>query len=100
GLKPLDLPGPSASLRNKDTAFVVINPVQPNIDAVLTGIYTGQIKDVPSALTDLDGRLQAGLADGIKAAQQQGYKVSSDDYVFGDWDITKPYKWSIPEYVA
>ncbi|TMC12088.1 MAG: extracellular solute-binding protein [Chloroflexi bacterium] len=100
GLKPLAIPGPSASLRNRDTAFVVLNPVQPNVDAVLTGIYTGQIKDVQSALTDLDARLDAALADGIKAAQQQGHKVNTDDYVFADWDITKPYRWSIPEYVS
>jgi ABC-type glycerol-3-phosphate transport system substrate-binding protein len=100
GMKPLSLPGPSASLRNKDTAFVVLNPVQPNVDAVLTGIYTGQIKDVQSALADLDGRLDAALADGLKAAQQQGYKVSISDYAFSDWDITRPYRWSIPEYMA
>lgn len=100
GLSPLTIPGPSASLRNRDTAFVVLNPVQPNIDAVLTGIYTGQIKDVQGALTDLDARLEAALDDGIKGALQQGHKVSRDDYVFTDWDITKPYKWSIPEYMS
>ena len=100
GLKPLEIPGPSASIRNKDTSFVVLNPVQPDIGTVLTGIYTGQIKDVQGALTDLDSRVTAALDDGIKAAQQKGYKVSVDDYVFTDWDITKPYKWSIPEYVS
>jgi ABC-type glycerol-3-phosphate transport system substrate-binding protein len=101
GMNRLTIAGPSASLRNKDTAFVVLNPVSPDIGAVLTGIYTGQIKDVQGALTELDGRLEAALDDGITGALQKGYKVSRNDYVFADWgDITKPYKWSIPEYVS
>jgi ABC-type glycerol-3-phosphate transport system substrate-binding protein len=97
-LRDLSIPGPVPSVRNKEEAFVVVNPVQPDFGTVMTGIYTGQIKDVRSALSDLDGRLQNALSDGIKQARQQGHKVDISDYVFPDWNITKPYEWSIPEY--
>jgi multiple sugar transport system substrate-binding protein len=75
-----------------------VNPVQPDFGTIMTGIYTEQIKDVRSALSELDGRLQASLDKGIKQAQEQGHDVSASDYAFPDWNITKPYRWSIPEY--
>jgi ABC-type glycerol-3-phosphate transport system substrate-binding protein len=98
GLKDLAIPGPSASLRNPAQAYVVINPVQPDFGTILTGLYTGQVKDVRSAFSDLDARLENALDAGIKQAQQQGHSVSRNDLVFADWDITRPYKWNIPEY--
>lgn len=97
-LESLAIPGPGASIRNPAQAYVVVNPVQPDLGTILTGIYTGQIKGVQAAFMDLDGRLQSALEQGVKQAQQQGHKVSLDDYVFTGWDITKPYRWSIPEY--
>ena len=97
-LESLAIPGPGASIRNPAQAYVVVNPVQPDLGTILTGIYTGQIKGVEAAFMDLDGRLQSALEQGVKQAQQQGHKVSLDDYVFTGWDITKPYRWSIPEY--
>lgn len=97
-LESLSIPGPGASIRNPAQAYVVVNPVQPDLGTILTGIYTGQIKGVLAAFMDLDARLQSALEQGVKQAQQQGHKVSLDDYVFPGWDITKPYRWSIPEY--
>ena len=97
-LKDLAIPGPVSSVRNPAAAYVVVNPVQPDFGTIMTGVYTGQVKNVKSALSDLDGRLQSALDAGIKQAQQQGHHVSVDDYAFPDWDITRPYKWSIPEY--
>ena len=38
-----------------------------------------------------DRRNQA-LANGVKQAQAQGAKVSLADWVFADWDPTKPYQ--------
>ena len=97
-LRDLSIPGPSASVRNPAQALVVVNPVQPDLGTILTGLYTGQVQDMRTALTDLDGRLESALDAGIKQAQQQGHRVSRDDYVFADWDVTRPYKWNIPEY--
>jgi ABC-type glycerol-3-phosphate transport system substrate-binding protein len=97
-LQDLSIPGPVASVRNPAAGYVVVNPVQPDFGTIMTGIYTEQIKDVRSALSELDGRLQASLDKGIKQAQEQGHDVSASDYAFPDWNITKPYRWSIPEY--
>jgi ABC-type glycerol-3-phosphate transport system substrate-binding protein len=97
-LQELAIPGPAASVRNAEAAYVVVSPVQPDFGTVMTGIYTDQIKDVRSALSELDGRLQASLEQGIKQAQQQGRRVASSDYTFPDWNITSPYRWNIPEY--
>ena len=97
-LADLSIPGPGASIRNPAQSLVVVNPVQPDFGTILTGIFTGQIKDVRGAFMDLDARLMASLAQGVKQAQQQGHQVSMDDYIFTGWDITKPYKWNIPAY--
>jgi ABC-type glycerol-3-phosphate transport system substrate-binding protein len=98
GMQDLAIPGPGASIRNPAEAFVVVNPVQPDFGTILTGLYTGQISDARTALLDLDGRMQNALDQGIKQAQQQGHHVSIDDWVFPDWDITRPYRWDIPKY--
>jgi ABC-type glycerol-3-phosphate transport system substrate-binding protein len=89
----LDLMGPSPYVRNPANAQVVINSISPSISDVMTGIYTGQIKrgDIPSVLMDLQGRYQQQLDNGISQAIQHGVKVSHDDWVFSDWDPTKPY---------
>ena len=97
-LAPLCIPGPQPSLRNPAVSNVVVSTVQPDLGSVFAGVYSGQISDVPSALSSLADRSQQALTKGITAAQQQGHKVSAADWVFADWDITKPYKWEIPEY--
>ncbi|HTI15401.1 MAG TPA: substrate-binding domain-containing protein [Dictyobacter sp.] len=87
----MTLPGPSAALRNPLTSHVIQQTISPDINDVIAGIYTGQLKDIQSALTELAGRYQGALDKGIQQAQQQGYKVSLNDYIFSDWDPTKPY---------
>jgi ABC-type glycerol-3-phosphate transport system substrate-binding protein len=91
GLAPLALPAPDPSVRNPETAHVQVSPVKPSLDDVLGGWYTGQISDLHSGLSDIQGHMQAAQDSAVKAAQQQGYKVSADDYIFADWDPTKPY---------
>lgn len=97
-LRDLTIPGPQPFLKNAAEAYVVVNPVTPNFGTVLTGMYTGQVTGLESAFTELDGRMQSALGSGLATARQQGYKVSGDDYKFPDWDLTKPYRWSIPKY--
>lgn len=85
--------GPDPYTRNPANSQVVINPVSPSISDVMTGIYTGQIKqgDIASTLLDLQNRYQAALDSGIDQAIKKGVKVSHDDWVFPDWDPTKDY---------
>jgi ABC-type glycerol-3-phosphate transport system substrate-binding protein len=88
-----ELLGPDPYSRNPNASQVVINPVTPSMSDVMTGIYTGQIKtgDITSALQDLQDRSQKALDDGINQAIAKGVKVSHSDWVFSDWDPTKPY---------
>jgi ABC-type glycerol-3-phosphate transport system substrate-binding protein len=87
----LDILGPDPSVRNPQTAHLIMAPVKPDIGDVLTGIYTGQITDIQGSLSDLEGRCMKAMNDGIAQATQQGYKVNMADYTFPDWDITQPY---------
>lgn len=90
--------GPSASVRNSAISQVVIEAVTPNFGSTLTGLYSGQIKDPAAALKTLDDKMQAARAKGLDQARQKGLKVSENDYVFNDWDITKPYQYQMPKY--
>ena len=79
----------AASARNPPAALVSPKSVVPDYGDVLTGIYTGQIKDWHQALKDLDARKQAAFEDAIKKAQSDGAKVSIQDFIFADWDPMK-----------
>lgn len=91
GMHNYSLPGPDISIRNPQLSHVIIPPIKPDIGDVLANIYTGQIGDIQSALSEVADRSQEALENGIKKAQQQGYKVSINDYIFSDWAITQPY---------
>lgn len=82
---------PVPSIRNPEAAKVTIPNVTPDLPNVLTGLYTGQISDMGSALTALEDRRNQALATGVKQAQAKGVKVSLTDWVFADWDPAKPY---------
>jgi ABC-type glycerol-3-phosphate transport system substrate-binding protein len=86
-----NLPGPDPSVRNPQTSHVIQGAVHPDVNDLMAGIYTGQIKDIKGALASLAARYQKALTDGIVQARKQGYKVSLRDYIFPDWAITKPY---------
>lgn len=91
-ISKMALVGPIPAVRNPDVAKVSVSAVKPDINDVAAGIYTGQIKNIGTALSELQDRLNSALSDAIKAAADKGAKVSADDYVFSDWDPTKPYK--------
>jgi ABC-type glycerol-3-phosphate transport system substrate-binding protein len=91
GLSKLALNGPDSSVRNPQTANVLVQAVKPNMGDIMAGYYTGQIKDIQASFSDLAARMQKAQDDGIKQAQQKGSKVSIADYTFPDWDLTKPY---------
>jgi ABC-type glycerol-3-phosphate transport system substrate-binding protein len=90
-MAPTALIRPKASIRNPDTAQVAFETVKPDINDVLAGIYTKQIKNIGAALADLEHRQNKEVDDAIAAAKQKGLKVDRSDYVFPDWDVTKSY---------
>ncbi|GCE29638.1 hypothetical protein KDA_51220 [Dictyobacter alpinus] len=83
--------GPDPTIRNPDVSYVSPQPVTPAMNDILTGYYTGQVTDLQGALQTFQDKSQQALNDAIKLAQKQGHKVSADDYIFSDWDPTKPY---------
>lgn len=83
--------GPQPTIRNPQTTKVTMPAVKPDVNDLLSGVYTGQIKDVAGALSDLAGRRNQALADAVKKVADGGGSVSLSDYAFPDWNITKPY---------
>jgi ABC-type glycerol-3-phosphate transport system substrate-binding protein len=91
GMAKYAIVGPQPNIKNPDAAKVTLGTVKPDHNDVLAGLYTGQLKNVQSALSDLVGRRNKSLDDGIKAAKAQGAKVSRADFTFTDWNILQPY---------
>ncbi len=88
---PLNLTYPNPLLRNPDTSKVVFNVITPNLNDVITGLWTGQLHDMQAALSDLESRANAAIQKAVSQAQANGAKVSMNDYIYPDWDITKNY---------
>jgi hypothetical protein len=91
GMAKYAIVGPQPNIKNPDAAKVTLGTVKPDHNDVLAGLYTGQLKNVQSALSDLVVRRNKSLDDGIKAAKAQGAKVSRADFTFTDWNILQPY---------
>jgi ABC-type glycerol-3-phosphate transport system substrate-binding protein len=86
-----NLLGPDPKVRNPEVGKVKVDAVKPDINDVAAGLFTGQLKNVAGALSELEGRLNAAQEKAVSAAAASGAKVSMADYVFADWDPTKPY---------
>ncbi|MCL5266143.1 MAG: sugar ABC transporter substrate-binding protein [Chloroflexi bacterium] len=82
---------PAPSLKHPEMAEVKEQQTLPNIQNVLEGIYTGQIKDYKEALKDLESRQNAELQSAIKDAQDRGVKVDPSWWIVRDWNLTKDY---------
>lgn len=90
--------GPSPKIVNPEVAKVKVAAVTPGLADIAVGILTGQVSDIGKALTALGDDSNAALDTGIADAVSTGARVSRDDYVFEDWDITRDYEYTIPEY--
>jgi multiple sugar transport system substrate-binding protein len=100
-LVELDILGPSLATRNPDGYGKVqleLKAVTPNINDVVTGLLTGQLKDVTKELAALDDRSDKMLDAAIAAARAKGAKISRDDWVFPNWKPDTPY--TIDDYKA
>ncbi|WP_328999673.1 extracellular solute-binding protein [Kribbella sp. NBC_00709] len=87
GMSGAAVVGPQPAIRNPKVSAVQLAAVKPDINDVLAGLYTGQLKDPHSALTELEGKMNQALGDAIKKAPG----ASAKDFVFPDWDLTKAY---------
>jgi multiple sugar transport system substrate-binding protein len=82
---------PARSLRNPDVAKVSEQAVKPSENDVISGLYSGQITDIPAMLTQFAADKNAAREQAIADAVAAGAKVSIEDYIFPDWDPTKDY---------
>jgi multiple sugar transport system substrate-binding protein len=64
---------------------------EPDAGDILVGIYTGQIVDWKQALVDLDARKQAALDGAIQEANQQGFQISLEDYIYPAFNPMEDY---------
>lgn len=90
---------PTPAVRNPECAKVARPAVTPSISDVITGIMTGQITDIKGALVALDDASNQAWDKAVEDAVAAGAKVTQEDWVFTDWDLTKDYVYQgIPEY--
>ncbi|SDS72059.1 ABC transporter substrate-binding protein [Microlunatus soli] len=92
-MKQYGLLGPSPTVRNPDMIKVsqaLVAP-QPALHDVCTALFTGKATNIKKELKALQDRADKAIDTAIATAKKSGAKVSRDDYVFSDWDPTKPY---------
>lgn len=86
--------GPEPAARNADVSKVyqaLISPT-PSFSDVCVGLITGQIdQSVKSALQGCQDRYNKAFDAAITQVRKRGGNVTRDDWMFSDWDPTKPY---------
>lgn len=84
---------PLPQVRNPDTAAALLQmkPIKPNLNDVVLGIFTDQVKDTKAALADLTQRSNQNLDQAIAAARAKGANVTRDDWVFPNWNPAQDY---------
>lgn len=85
--------GPMVAIRNPEAAGITTEaqPISPNFGEVVQGLLAGQLDDPKAAMQDLQDRTQAEFERRVKAAQDKGVNVSTDDWVFPNWDPEQDY---------
>jgi multiple sugar transport system substrate-binding protein len=78
---------PTPMIKNPASAevFVEMRPIHPNPAEILQGYYSGAIKDWKSELRKYNVAMTNERVRAIKKIQDQGHKVSIDDWKFSNW---------------
>lgn len=84
---------PLVAIRNPADVQVTLEhkQVKPNVNEIVQGIFTGQVKDGKKALQEFNDKQNRALDDAIAAARKKGADISRADYVFSNWDPAKDY---------
>lgn len=85
---------PSPTSRNPDVAKALakFQQVEPSLGEIVQGAITGQTANWKQALKKLSADSEAMREKAIQSAQQQGAKVSADDWKFADWKRGQDYQ--------
>ncbi|QQO09615.1 ABC transporter substrate-binding protein [Breznakiella homolactica] len=84
---------PHPILKNPDTAqvYAEMREVHPNPAEILQGYYSGAIKDWKAELVKYNDAMTRERDRAIKKIQDQGVKVSIDDWKFPNWQYGMNY---------
>ncbi len=82
------------AIRNPKAGFITIfntvNTIHPTIWELMTSALMGEA-DFKTGITELNQKLNDALEKQIKDAQNNGVKISIDDFIFKNWDPMKDY---------
>ncbi|GAB4191033.1 MAG: hypothetical protein OHK0022_04380 [Roseiflexaceae bacterium] len=83
---------PARAVRNPEIGKVKEGDVKPNEGAIISGLFSKQLTDIPALLTQLEADKNAAREQAVKDAVAAGAKINfPEDYAFPDWDPTKDY---------
>lgn len=82
--------GPTPEARNPKVSQAIgaMSPVEPGLGAIIQGVFSGQVKDIKSALTKLSDDTNAAREAAIG---KSGGAVSPADWKFENWTRGKDY---------
>lgn len=84
---------PQFEIRNEEAGKVKLKltATDPSISATIEGIFTGQLPDAETALTDLDQRLGTAMEKAFEDAAAEGASVEISELAFPNWDPSRDY---------
>lgn len=84
---------PVPEARNSDVSEVLsrMTDIRPNLGEIVQGVFSGDTADIATALQDYSDELTVARDRAIAAAQDEGFEVSVDDWVFSNWELGTDY---------
>ncbi len=84
---------PSPLVKNPSVTQVQseMKDIRPNFGEIIQGVLSGTTSDYKTALKDYSAKLTAERDRAIKVVAAKGTKVSTDDWIFPKWDLSKDY---------
>lgn len=84
---------PNPIIRNAETAevFTAFKDAHPNAGELLAAIVSGALKEPGDSLSKLSAQLSQAWGAAIETAKVKGAKVSSEDFIFANWNPLEDY---------
>ena len=84
---------PVPEIKNPAVSEVLakMTDIRPNFGELVQGVFSGDVSDYKTAFKGYSDKLTAERDKAIKAVQGTGAKVSTDDWVFANWEAGTDY---------
>lgn len=84
---------PEFELTNPQTSAAIskFKEVHPNPVEIFQGVISGQVKDYKTALAQYSKDAGAAWGEALKEANSEGNNLSTKDFSFPDWDMTRDF---------